>query len=503
MEVADSATSLRRGQEMASSRWFLMRSTPCEQRTLVGSSAAAALYLIALLLGVGHSSWASALYLLPLGSLVMCSFLTWRRWRIAVTDRWTLGLLAAAITVYTVANSVYVVMGDSGDSGLAWQPEVFFVAFYILLLAALLASVTTIRPGYRLTFSLGASSAGLAVAAVMTGLFAYEIGLAGDKPGHTSVYVALTLAYPSLDIFVCAIIIGLSILPLGVTSLRWSVISVGLALFAVGDSVFAARLLADKHELGTPFDAIWMIGVCVITWGMWLRPLERSSGERISFWAVALPFSSVGVCLLVLLSTPSPGSSGAARWFAAIAILMVAIWGSASSHEYGRRVRMEALAMSDALTGLRNRRYADTVLNTMLTMRARSATFVLLLLDIDHFKEINDEFGHAVGDTALQMVATAMTEVTRPADLTARLGGDEFLIVLSLFDTDELAAREIAELTIDRLREQILSRRVRGRALEISVGCATYPRDGETVEELLHTADTAMYLEKRRHKAGL
>jgi diguanylate cyclase (GGDEF)-like protein len=153
----------------------------------------------------------------------------------------------------------------------------------------------------------------------------------------------------------------------------------------------------------------------------------------------------------------------------------------------------------DALTGLFNRGYFDGQL-ALLVERARrnEAPLSLIIVDIDHFKSINDEFGHLVGDRVLKMVARRLQEELRRIDLVCRIGGEEIALVLP--DADQDAAQEVTQ----RLLNSTFSERVTvdGQQIEVAVtfsfGGVTYPYAGSDSFQLYKQADALMYLSKDR-----
>ncbi len=162
----------------------------------------------------------------------------------------------------------------------------------------------------------------------------------------------------------------------------------------------------------------------------------------------------------------------------------------------GAMVAAEERAFTDTLTGLRNRRALDTVLDRL---RRAGHGFALMHLDLDFFKQVNDTLGHAAGDQVLRHVARVMSEVTRKDDTAARVGGDEFVIVFgSLTNRSRLA--EIASRLIRRIEEPILHE---GRKCQVSasIGIAIANRHCEDSAELLEQADVALYVSKRAGRA--
>lgn len=158
--------------------------------------------------------------------------------------------------------------------------------------------------------------------------------------------------------------------------------------------------------------------------------------------------------------------------------------------------RMRYLAHHDALTGLANRVLLDDRLQVAIARAQReSGSVVVMLIDLDHFKQINDKLGHNLGDKLLVEVAERLRAATRAADTVARLSGDEFVVIL----TDQKAASDaapIAQKIIDMLSTPIDTG---SHVLQTSasIGIAIYPKNGADTKTLLKRADVAMYAAKR------
>jgi diguanylate cyclase (GGDEF)-like protein len=154
----------------------------------------------------------------------------------------------------------------------------------------------------------------------------------------------------------------------------------------------------------------------------------------------------------------------------------------------------ELRAATDSLTGLPNKRAVGDTLKRMLAQASRTFTpLSLLLLDLDHFKDINDRYGHPAGDQALANVGAALRSVLRDSDFAGRNGGEEFAVLLP--DTDTSGAT----LTADKIRAAIAEISLPGLDLAItaSVGIATYPDHATGPDRLESLADSALYLAKR------
>ncbi|HWM10914.1 MAG TPA: diguanylate cyclase [Solirubrobacteraceae bacterium] len=148
--------------------------------------------------------------------------------------------------------------------------------------------------------------------------------------------------------------------------------------------------------------------------------------------------------------------------------------------------RLEALLFEDPLTGLANRRSILTQLTGMVSAaRRHQRPLTVAMIDIDHFKAVNDTQGHAAGDKILAGVAQAMRDHLRAEDQLGRLGGEEFLALLP--DADARAAKAAAE----KLRVSVAE-----TGVTVSIGWAAW--DGETADDLLGRADEALYTAKER-----
>lgn len=168
----------------------------------------------------------------------------------------------------------------------------------------------------------------------------------------------------------------------------------------------------------------------------------------------------------------------------------------ADNLEQSQRELME-LATIDGLTGVLNRREFNRRLTQELERSRRGNYSVsLLMIDIDHFKKLNDTYGHQSGDDALRHVSWLIRREVRPGDLPARYGGEEFAVILPHADTED------AFVVAERLRNLIASEKVpisEGQTLQItaSLGCATFPLHAQNEEALLGRADAALYQAKR------
>lgn len=211
-----------------------------------------------------------------------------------------------------------------------------------------------------------------------------------------------------------------------------------------------------------------LAGTALIAAGAWLSP----------------PGVDMGVVLL------NRAMSAALVWVTALMALR--------HLHVGNRLRkqLRELAATDPLTGLYNRRHLFELLHRELRRYERyRETFALILIDADHFKRINDTYGHAVGDTTLRFIAETCLKSVRETDVVGRFGGEEFLILLPHTATDD------AVLVAERIRRFMHDPDARPNddavPVTLSIGVAEAGPDTETFDSILKAADDALYAAKR------
>ena len=189
---------------------------------------------------------------------------------------------------------------------------------------------------------------------------------------------------------------------------------------------------------------------------------------------------------------------GGATLVIALALVVMGVFLSA---EFRRRAEVEAelakLATVDALTGLANRRQFDFLLQREWRRATRlRASLSLLLIDADHFKAVNDRFGHVIGDQVLRLLADVIQQsIRRPGDIAARYGGEEFAVILP--DTTLEGAKAIAGIIQDKLAAAQGATQYGKPRVTVSVGVATAtPAAGDTAESFVTAADQGLYRAK-------
>lgn len=253
-----------------------------------------------------------------------------------------------------------------------------------------------------------------------------------------------------------------------------------------------------------PGDAPDIRPTCLVDWSDWLHPEDRGRIlARLGEFA-AHPTESSEIQYRFL------DSAGDYRWFSTRLAPIRATDGVLErvllvDQDVTRRKSSEErairLAQHDPLTGLPTRALLDQLAQHMLASTRRAGTLLaMLFFDLDRFKSVNDQYGHAIGDQLLRAVAQRLRTAFRAEDLVARLGGDEFVVVLANVRDIEHAGR-MARHAIDILTPAY---RLDGLELECvsSLGVSLFPLNGDSIKTLLQQADLALYQAKRSNPGG-
>jgi diguanylate cyclase (GGDEF)-like protein len=268
--------------------------------------------------------------------------------------------------------------------------------------------------------------------------------------------------------------------------------------------VLSTLLQFSNGLRGATSDAICVVQGVVAIWA-----LTRNGGIGVgrgrhillaSLAVAVLLFAtrSAGVVsgLLEIQPPPSATTADTVSYLIAYLIMVFSVLGYVLAAAEITADQHHQLAMQDALTGLPNRRAVLDMLSRYWSAALRSERpLTVLMIDVDHFKKVNDEHGHAAGDAVLRRLSRLLRMRVRQQDAVGRYGGEEFLVLLP--DTDRDGGLALA----DALRAKIASVPVRARGKDlpvtVSVGlCSLYPTDADSIPDLLHHADQALYRAK-------
>jgi diguanylate cyclase (GGDEF)-like protein len=330
--------------------------------------------------------------------------------------------------------------------------------------------------------------AGLTVAAIAA---AALFGPIVDATGGSLPTVATSLAYPLADFLMLALIAGTAVINGRAPMRSLVVLGVGLVVFSISDVLFLLLTAGGDYETGTPISAGWIVGAAIMSFAPWTRA-TRFEVDWPGARAIVLPAVCATLALAIIVVARFTEVPGLAFGLAVAAITAAMGRGLLTFHEVRELGERRVEARTDELTGLANRRALSWHLEQLVRRDERAS---LLLLDLDHFKELNDTLGHAAGDELLRRIGPRVRSVLGPRDVLARLGGDEFGVIVARDDEDRPTL--IAQRVLRVLEEPF---DLRGIALRVdgSIGVAHHPEHARDASGLLQRADVAMYLAKER-----
>jgi diguanylate cyclase (GGDEF)-like protein len=438
-------------------------------------------------------------------------------WGVVAFELTAIGLLFARAFSKRPGRAIPLVLGSAvlawalGDLVVTWETwngakvpnpslaDAFYICFFPLAYAAIVLMLR--KEIHRLLPAtwLDGAIAGLGAAAVCSAFaFASILGtLGGPKLG-----VAVDLIYPIGDVLLLALVVaGTAILP--GRRLPWMIFAAACAVNGVGDTFnLLNQSPAHVTAVGEIVDAVaWPIAILMMSISMWLPAGRRDltqTGRMPGFLLPGLGALSALVILFVTALDQKTQPGLAALGLATATLVVVGIRLAVSVR--GLRALTEERhrqAVTDELTGLGNRRGLTTLLDAYFADYADPETpprnLAFLFVDLDHFKEINDSFGHSAGDELLRQLGPRLTGSLRRSDVLVRIGGDELGAVL--IDTDPIYAAGLAQ-RLTALLEQPFE--LNGISVRISgsIGIAMAPTDATDSVGLMRCADVAMYRAK-------
>jgi diguanylate cyclase (GGDEF)-like protein len=425
----------------------------------------------------------------------------WQPWLIM-----TLGQLS-----FVIGDIIWTIYAALGEDPFPSSADVAYVLGYPLIAIGLgIAIRRRVRGGDRAGLLDGAILATGAVVVWWTFILGPLVAATDPDP----LTFAISIAYPIGDLLLIGLALGLVMTP-GAKSASFRLLVAHLVVLLVGDLVFNLQSLDGTYVDGGLLDGVWLVAYVLFAMAA-MHPTMAAIFEPRPI-AVALlgpiRLALLGAAMLVGPALLAIGHAGGdsivivvAVATAVLSVLVLVRLASMVGHlsrDIERRAVLEAQlsfqAFHDPLTGLANRRRFIDAVGDAITAGTGA---VVLFIDLDDFKDVNDEMGHDAGDALLTAVGHRILSAIRPDDLACRIGGDEFAVLLP-----ETAALDQAEAVAQRLLEALAAPvEIEGRELVVpaSIGIAAAAA-GETlaVDELLRRADVAMYHAKAQGKNRL
>jgi len=399
-------------------------------------------------------------------------------------------LLGLALALWTAGDLYYFfAFSATADAPIPSVADPFYLAFYPVSYVALALLLRRRMQGFRGNLWLDGVIASLAVAALGAAVV-FDAVL--KSTGGSTLVIATNLAYPLADVLLLALVVATFALTGWRFDATWAFVAVGFAVFALADSAYLYETAAGKYTEGGVLDVGWPLGLVLIACSAW-QPIRRLEGVRDEGWqALTLPtfFALVGLSLLMYDHFVRINTLAMLLASATIAAVIVrAVLTFRDRVQLLTASREEA--MTDALTGLGNRRRFMLELDAALA--DDGAPFALVVFDLDGFKAYNDSFGHSAGDALLARVAGRLGTAVESEGRAYRLGGDEFCVLARVAGAGPhvLAAHAAMALTEEG----------EGFAVSCSYGAVLMPSEARQLSEALSMADHRMYLHKQRHRA--
>jgi two-component system, cell cycle response regulator len=399
------------------------------------------------------------------------------------------GQLAGAI-----ASGVYSLYGQVPYPSLA---DPLYLSFYPLMLAALLALPHRGHSrSQNLRLGLDLATTALGAATVVWYALIAPTARAG---GQTTLQMAVSLAYPVGDVI---LIVGVaSLLLRGVpdsTRRALWLVAAALCLFVIGDALYAYVALHGVFANSDALNVTYALAFALfIVAARCQRPGEagtpRVTGRRRVSWMPYVAVASGFVVLLISELSNTPGTPVIAVAATALAVMVSARQLLGQRELVAAQGELKTLVTTDALTGLGNRRILLADLHRQTQAASSAHPSLLVLLDLNGFKNYNDTFGHPAGDALLARLANALTDAVKPFGARAyRPGGDEFCVIAG--DASQRSA-------VERAASRALCETGKGFAISTAFGSVVIPDDAASATEAMHAADIAMYAQKSSGRA--
>ena len=375
--------------------------------------------------------------------------------------------------------------------------DLFWLGFYpVVYVALVLLMRRHIRKLAPATWLDGAV-AGLGAAGVCAA-FAFNTILHSVGGNAAAATVATDLAYPIGDVLLLVLAVGGTAIIPGRRNPQWLLLAGAIAINAIGDTFNLFATSGSTSHLGTVFNGIaWPTSILLISISVWMRPGHFNPLAPQRTAGFLLP--GLGACagLAILLADTVYRVTPVAIGLATATLVTVGVrLGLSVRRLRSLTEKRHHQAITDELTGLGNRRQLFYLLDGFFADLADRRTdhhLSLLYVDLDHFKEINDSFGHAAGDELLRQLGPRLQSSLRDTDVLVRVGGDELAVIV--MDTDSEYATAVAQRLMARLEEPFVLHAVSVR-ISASIGIASAPTDAADSIGLLRCADLAMYRAK-------
>ena len=406
-------------------------------------------------------------------------------------------LLGLGILSWSIGDTVLAAETAGGASApVPSLADLFWLGFYPIVYIALVLLTRKHLNRTGATTWLDGAVAGLGAAALCA-CFAFNTIL--HSVGGNATTVATDLAYPIGDALLLILAVGGTVIIPGRKNPQWLLLTAAIATTAIGDTFNLFASSGTTSHLGVILNGIaWPAAILLVSMAVWVRPLQTSPLAPSGNTGFVLPGLGAAAGLSILVVDTLHQVTPVAIALATATLITVGVRLAVSVRRLSFLTeKRHRQAITDELTGLGNRRQLFNLLDAFFADYADPETvdhqLSLLYVDLDHFKEINDSFGHAAGDEVLRQLGPRLTRRLRESDVLVRVGGDELAVLI--MDTDSEYAAAVAQRLIAELEQPFELDRLSVR-VGASIGIASAPADATDSVALLRCADLAMYRAK-------
>ncbi|AXB43102.1 diguanylate cyclase [Amycolatopsis albispora] len=407
-------------------------------------------------------------------------------------------LLGLSQVIYAAADAnFYVTHFILADTSFPAVADVLYLSHYPLVVAGLVLLIRRRNAGRDVPSLLDA-----ALLAVVAGMLSWLYLIGPQAEAHSPVLVKVaSVAYPMMDLAMFAVAVRL-ILGRGRRNTAFVLLSTNLLAFFAADSVYVFQQLNQTYAAGNFLDAFWLSGNLALGAAALHPTMARIADPGAAPDRGPGPLRITALCAAALIAPATllvQYANGAYSSIPVVGCACAILFVLTIARLAGLVSEQRRLAITDGLTGLRTRRFFEAELPAEIARARRAGTpLAVLIADVDHFKSINDRYGHPAGDRVLVEIGRRLRHATRDTDILARYGGEEFALLIRGTGGEEPAVigerirRAVADSPID------IDDGHRPIEVTISVGTASFPLHGKTPADLVGAADRALYAAKNR-----
>jgi diguanylate cyclase (GGDEF)-like protein len=415
--------------------------------------------------------------------------------RVSDGERSAWWLLAFAMALWGTASAYYsIALWDLAVLPIPSIADAFWLAFYLPAYAGLFGLMRhragSLGRSARLDAAVGGLGVGGAAAAVV-----FQSVL--DNSTGTALATATNLAYPIADIGLLALVVAAVTATGWRGSGVWRWIASAFAMFAVTDCIWLVQISQGHYTVGGILDLGWPAAFLLVGLAAWREDSRERPRER-TRTAMVVPAISGATALTLLVAGYVVRTNPVALTLATASIVVILVRLYLTVRDNSRLLAHSRVeAMTDALTGLGNRRQLAVDLAAHLDDLDPARPLALTLFDLDGFKHYNDTFGHPAGDQLLTRLGGRLSDLVAGHGTAYRMGGDEFCMLWVCADGDEASV-----ITMEAAAVAALSERGEAFSIGSSYGSALLPQETTDAEQALGMADRRMYIRKRGGRAS-